>query len=236
MFKDLRNPKTSQELNSLLKSLYGNQVSNKDLVDALLDSKKAIISMIEFKAQSMGYIIWFVDEEQIEDDDEKKYTLVVDEIVCALKHRSIELAREIIENIEEIAKKNSCSYIEVTLPSQSFWLVGILRKEGSYDSTSVRVSKELAKKTEFVQIYTKTINEFKPELIEVMVSKNDAFHLEIIEEPKDYKAILEQGFTPEIVSVLFDINIDDIESFVNKIKSITEWQEYNFSLVKLTDY
>lgn len=236
MFKDLRNPKTSQELNSLLKTLYGNQVSNKELVDALLDSKKSIISIIEFKAQSMGYIIWFVDEEQIEDDEEKKYTLVVDEIVCSLEHRSIELAREILENIEEIAKKNSCSYIEITLPSQSFWLVGIFRKEGSYDSTSVRVSKELAKKTEFVQIYTNIIKEFKPELIEVMVSKNDAFHLEIIEEPKDYKSILEQGFTPEIVSALFDINIDDIESFVNKIKGITDWQEYNFSLVKLTDY
>jgi hypothetical protein len=66
-----------------------------------------------------------------------------------------------------------------------------------------------------------------------MVSKNGSYQLEIIEEPTDYRKLLEQGYNPEIISMVFYIEDEAIEESMKSINSITEWQEYSISLVKM---
>ena len=64
------------------------------------------------------------------------------------------------------------------------------------------------KKTEFVQIFNTVSKGIKPEIIEVMVSKNEMYHLELIEEPLDYRKIIEEGYEPEIVKDRFGNEIE----------------------------
>ncbi|MCK4971761.1 MAG: hypothetical protein KAS52_00435, partial [Candidatus Heimdallarchaeota archaeon] len=94
-------------------------------------------------------------------------------------------------------------------------------------------TKELQKRTEFVSIYNNANEKIKPEFTEVLVSKNDSYQLEIIEEPTDYKKLLEQGFNPEIISMVFYIEDEAIEESMKLINNITDWQEYSISLVKM---
>ncbi|MFW9852367.1 MAG: hypothetical protein ACFFDS_05465, partial [Candidatus Thorarchaeota archaeon] len=197
-------------------------------------SRNAQINLICLNEDNIGYIIWLVETEKEEDEEIKKEikTLVIEEIVILSDYRNDDIVKQIISDIDILANQQTCPNIELTLPSQSFWLIPFFIQEGEYSSSVLRVSKELAKKTEFVQIYN-TINEgIKPEFIEVMVSKNDTYGIEIIEEPSDYRRIIEQGYNPEIISMLFYIEDENLEELLKSINAITDWQEFAFSLVK----
>ena len=236
MFQELKAPISSKELQSLLTELYGEQVTNELFVEATLESKSAKINLISFEEQICGYIIWLIEKEvEVDEDSGKKTTttiLAIDEIVIRATDQKKETAEEIIKGIEDIVKKNKCSIVEITLPSQSFWLIPAFTTDGGYRVAILRVSKELERKTEFVGIYNKVQEDPKPEIIELMISKDDAFQLEIIEEPTDYKKILEAGYNPEIVSMIFHVDENTGEELLNKVNDLAEWQEYAFSLLK----
>jgi len=230
--RELSNPQTSTELHDVLKELYGEDISPQDLIDATFLTKQAKINLIEQKNEKIGYLIWFLEKEKDEESEETIDSLIIDEIVIMKTHYNTDTANQLIQDIESIEDKNKVSNTEITLPSQSFWLIPSFIDEGGYTSSMLRVSKELAKKTEFIQIYNTIEKGIKPELIELMVSKNDTYQLEIIEEPKDYRGVIENGFTPEIVSMLFYVEDVDMEKTLERINSITDWQEYTFSLIK----
>jgi len=232
ILQDLSNPEASNELRELLEELYGEDISLEELIDSTFITRQAKIKLIVKDNRKIGYLIWFLESEKEEEMAETIETLIVDEIVILKDYHNKEIATELIGDIDRIANKNKVSNIEITLPSQSFWLIPSFIDEGGYSSSMLRVSKELAKKTEFIQIYNIIEKSIKPELIELMVSKGDTFQLEIIEEPKDYRGVIEGGFTPEIVSMLFYIEDVDMEKTLERINSITEWQEYTFSLIK----
>ncbi|MCG3227156.1 MAG: hypothetical protein H7645_09565 [Candidatus Heimdallarchaeota archaeon] len=230
--QELSNPQTSKELQDVLKELYGEDISPQDLIDTAFLTKQAKINLIEQKSEKIGYLIWFLEKEKDEESEKTINSLIIDEIVIMKTHHNIDTASQLIQDVESIEKKNKVSNMEITLPSQSFWLIPNFIDQGGYSSSMLRVSKELAKKTEFIQIYNTIEKGIKPELIELMVSKNDTYQLEIIEEPKDYRSVLENGFTPEIVSMLFCVEDVDMEKTLERINSITDWQEYTFSLIK----
>lgn len=232
MLKELPNPQTSVELKQIVSNLYGDQVSIEELIDSTVAAKKASISIIMEKVNIIGYLIWMLEVEVEEETNEKIQTLVIDEIVMLPEYRKLEIAKELIADIDKLSKDNECSMIEMTLPSQSFWIIPIFIQEGEYVTSALRVTKELLKRTEFVSIYTKANEKIMPEFTEVMVSKGDQYQLEIIEEPSDYKKLLEQGFNPEIISMVFYIEDEEIEESMKQINGIAEWQEYSISLVK----
>ncbi len=231
MLKKLPKPETSTELEQVVAKLYGEQVSTLELIDSA--AKKASISLFLEKEDIIGYLIWMLEIEVEEESKEKVKTLVIDEIVILPDFHKPETAKELIGDIDTLSKNNECSMIEMTLPSQSFWIIPIFIQEGKYVTSALRVTKELQKRTEFVSIYNNANEKIKPEFTEVIVSKNDAYQLEIIEEPTDYKILLEQGFNPEIISMVFYIEDEAIEESMKLINSIAEWQEYSISLVKM---
>ncbi|MBY8999800.1 MAG: hypothetical protein KGD64_02700 [Candidatus Heimdallarchaeota archaeon] len=233
MLKNITKPESSKELKHVISTLYGDQVSSQELIDSTVAAKKASISLIEENNESGGYLIWLVETEVEEETKEKIKTLVIDEIVLLPDFQTVETAKTLIESMDDLAKKEECTMIEMTLPSQSFWIIPIFIQDGEYATSALRVTKELQKRTEFVTIYNSSNESIKPEFVEVMVSKNDAYQLEIIEEPMDYRKLLEQGFNPEIISMVFYIEEDSIEESMKKINSIAEWQEYSISLVKM---
>ncbi|NPD88455.1 MAG: hypothetical protein HGN29_07010 [Asgard group archaeon] len=230
--EELSNPEASTDLKNVLKEIYGKDISPQDLIDSTFLTKKAKINLIKQDSEKIGYLIWFLEKEQDEESEKTIDSLIVDEIVIMKTHQNITTANQLIQDIESIKDKNKVSNIEITLPSQSFWLIPSFIDEGGYSSSMLRVSKELAKKTEFIQIYNTIEKGIKPELIELMVSKNDTYQLEIIEEPKDYRGVIENGFTPEIVSMIFYVEDVDMKKTFERINSITDWQEYTFSLIK----
>ena len=63
----------------------------------------------------------------------------------------------------------------------------------------------------------------------------DAFQIEIIESPKDYRSIIENGYNPEIVSMVFYIEEEKMEETIQEINNLCEWQEFAFSMVKILD-
>jgi len=237
MFTEVKNPKTSQELEKLVKELYGNKITTEMFVDATLEDKNAKISLIKSGEKFTGYLIW-LKEREVEEEEEasgKKTEInifAIDEIVLLPEERTEERAKELVHDLDEEIKKNDCSIAEVTIPSQSFWLIPVLVNEGLFNVAILRVSKELEKRTEFVQIFSKIQEGIKPEIIELMISKEGAYQLEIIEEPTDYKKILESGYSPEIVSMIFNVEKNKEEELLDNVNQITEWQEYSFSLVK----
>ena len=230
--RELSNPQTSTELLNMLKELYGEDILPQDLIDEAFLTKKAKINLVVQNNKDVGYLIWFIEEEKDEDSEATIISLIIDEIVILEAHQNMDTAHQLIEDIESIKESKKINNIEITLPSQSFWLIPIFIDTGGYSSSMLRVSKELAKKTEFIQIYNAIEKGIKPELIELMISKGDTYQLEIIEEPKDYRSIIENGFTPEIVSMLFYIEDVDMKEILKQIQEITDWQEYIFSLVK----
>lgn len=236
MFQELKTPTSSQELQTLLNELYGNQVTNEMFVDATLENKESKLSLINYKNHICGYIIWLIEKEVEEDEDTGKKTttviLSIDEIVIRNEDQNNEIAEGIIKELEDLVVKNKCSSVEITIPSQSFWLIPLFTDVGGYNVAILRVSKELERKTEFVGIYNKVQEDPKPEIIELMVSNNDVFQLEIIEEPTDYKKIIENGYNPEIVSMIFNVEENLSEELLKKVNEIAEWQEYAFSLIK----
>ncbi len=236
MFQELKSPTGSQELQTLLNELYGNQVTNEMFVEATLENKESKLSLINYGNHICGYIIWLIEKEVEEDEDTGKKTttviLSIDEIVIRSEDQNNQIAEGIINEVEDLVAKNNCSSVEITLPSQSFWLIPLFTDEGGYNVAILRVSKELERKTEFVGIYNKVQEDPKPEIIELMVSSNDVFQLEIIEEPTDYKKIIENGYNPEIVSMIFNVEENLSEELLKKVNEIAEWQEYTFSLIK----
>jgi hypothetical protein len=236
MFQELKTPISSKELQILLNELYGDQVNTEMFIEATLGNKDAKLSLISFEEQICGYIIWLIEKEVEEDEDSGKKTtttiLAIDEVVTRVCNQKQDTAEEVIKGIEEIAKKNKCSMVEITLPSQSFWLIPVLTTIGGYRVAILRVSKELERKTEFVGIFNKVQEDLKPEIIELMISKGDEFQLEIIEEPTDYKKIIENGYNPEIASMIFNVEENMGEELLKKVNEIAEWQEYSFSLIK----
>jgi len=233
MLKKLSKPEVSTELEQVVAKLYGEQVSIQELIDSTTASKKASISLFLEKEEIIGYLIWMLEIEVEEETKEKVKTLVIDEIVILPDLRKLETAKELIVDIDNLSRNEECTMIEMILPSQSFWIIPIFIQEGEYVTSALKVTKELLKRTEFVSIYNNANEKIKPEFTEVMVSKNDLYQLEIIEEPTDYKKLLEQGFNPEIISMVFYIEDEDIEESMKLINSITEWQEYSISLVKI---
>ena len=231
MLKKLPKPETSTELEQVVAKLYGKQVSILELIDSA--ARKASISLFLEKEDIIGYLIWMLEIEVEEESKEKVKTLVIDEIVILPDFHKLETANELIGDIDTLSKNNECSMIEMTLPSQSFWIIPIFIQEGKYVTSALRVTKELQKRTEFVSIYNNANEKIKPEFTEVLVSKNDSYQLEIIEEPTDYKKLLEQGFNPEIISMVFYIEDEAIEESMKLINNITDWQEYSISLVKM---
>ncbi len=234
MFEKVDEKNNYEELRVVLENLYGEEISTKEFVDSAIVSRNAQINLICLNEKNIGYIIWLVEIEKEEEEEIKRdiKTLVIEEIVILLDYRDNDTIKQLLLDIDNLATHQTCPNIELTLPSQSFWLIPFFVQEGGYSSSVLRVSKELAKKTEFVQIYN-TINEgIKPELIEVMVSKNDTYGIEIIEEPSDYRRIIEQGYNPEIISMLFYIEDENLEELLKDINAITDWQEFAFSLVK----
>lgn len=234
MFEKVDEQNNYEELKIVLETLYGKEISTDEFIDSAIVSRNAQINLIRLDKNNIGYIIWLVEIEKEEEEEIKRdiKTLVIEEIVIILDYRDDNTIKQLLLDIDDLATKQKCSNIELTLPSQSFWLIPLFVQEGGYSSSVLRVSKELAKKTEFVQIYN-TINEgIKPELIEVMVSKNDTYGIEIIEEPSDYKRIIEQGYNPEIISMLFYIEDENLEVLLKEINAITDWQEFAFSLIK----
>ncbi|MHA1199169.1 MAG: hypothetical protein ACTSQF_07450 [Candidatus Heimdallarchaeaceae archaeon] len=236
MFQELKDPSSSTELQTLLSEIYGDQVTSEMFIDATLDNKDAKISLILLEEQICGYIIWLLEKEVEADEDTGKKTtttiLAIDEIVIRTSDHKKEMAEEIIKGIEGLVKKHKCSIVEIALPSQTFWLILALTSDGGFRVAILRVSKELERKTEFVGIYNKVQEEPKPEIIELMISKEDVFQLELIEEPTDYKKIIESGYNPEIVSMIFNVDENTGEELLNKVNEIAEWQEYSFSLIK----
>ena len=233
MLKELSKPETSTELEQIVAKLYGEQVSIKELIDSTSASKKISISLCLEKEVVIGYLIWMLEVEVEEESKKKIKTLVIDEIVILPDFHKLETAKELIVGIDDLSKNKECTMIEMTLPSQSFWIIPVFIQEGDYVTSALRVTKELQKRTEFVSIYTKASEKTKPEFTEVMVSKNDSYQLEIIEEPTDYKKLLEQGLNPEIISMVFYIEDEAIEESMKSINDVAEWQEYSISLVKV---
>lgn len=233
MLKELSKPETSTELEQIVAKLYGEQVSIKELIDSTSASKKVSISLCLEKEVVIGYLIWMLEVEVEEESKKKIKTLVIDEIVILPDFHKLETAKELIVGIDDLSKNKECTMIEMTLPSQSFWIIPVFIQEGDYVTSALRVTKELQKRTEFVSIYTKANEKTKPEFTEVMVSKNGSYQLEIIEEPTDYKKLLEQGLNPEIISMVFYIEDEAIEESMKSINEIAEWQEYSISLVKV---
>ncbi len=239
MFTEVKNPKTSQELEKLVKSLYGNEITTEMFVDSTLEDKNAKISLIKSGEKFTGYLIW-LKEKEVEEEDEEEVSgkkteiniFAIDEIVLLPEEQTEERAKELVQDLDEEIKKNDCSIAELTIPSQSFWLIPVLVNEGLFNVAILRVSKELEKRTEFVKIYNKIQEGIKPDIIELMISKEGAYKLEIIEEPTDYKKILESGYSPEIVSMIFSVEKNKEEELLEKVNQIAEWQEYSFSLVK----
>ena len=234
MLKHLTKIESSEELKLLLENLYGEHLSIEELIESMITAKKAKLSLIEHQDEICGYLIWLTETEKEEEEKEVTIikTMVVDEIVFMQKHQDVEVAKNFINELENLAKEKECKSIEVTLPSQSFWLIPIFIQEGGFASSVLRVSKELMKKTEFVQIFNTVSKGLKPEIIEVMVSKNETYHLEIIEEPLDYRKIIEEGYNPEIVSMIFYVEDEKMEEKLKQINDIANWQEYSFSLIK----
>ena len=216
----------------------GNEISIEMFVEATLEDKNAKISLIKTEDKHIGYFIWLKEKEIEEEDEEEggKKTEInifaIDEIVIIPEEQSEEKAKKVVQELNEEIKKNECSIAEITIPSQSFWLIPVLVEVGSYNPAILRVSKELEKRTEFVQIFNKVQDGLRPELIELMVSKEGVYQLELIEEPTDYKRILESGYNPEIVSMIFNVEENKEEELLDEVNQITEWQEYSFSLVK----
>ena len=233
MLKDITKPESSEELKQVISTLYGSQVSAQELIDSTIASKKASISLIEEDKKSSGYLIWLIETEVEEETKEKIKTLVIDEIVLLPEFQNVEIAKTLVESMDDLAKKKECSMIEMTLPSQTFWIIPIFIQDGEYITSALRVTKELQKRTEFVGIYNTSNETIKPEFVEIMVSKGEDYQLEIIEEPTDYRKLLEQGYNPEIISMVFYIEDEEIEESMKKINSIAEWQEYSISLVKM---
>ncbi|MCK5140596.1 MAG: hypothetical protein KAQ70_00230 [Candidatus Heimdallarchaeota archaeon] len=225
-------PEASTELEQVVTKLYGEQVSVLELIDSTSATKKASISLFLEKEEVIGYLIWLLEIEVEEETKEKIKTLVIDEIVILPDFHKLETAKELVGDIDTLSKSKECSMIEMTLPSQSFWIIPIFIQEGKYVTSALRVTKELQKRTEFVSIYNNANEKIKPEFTEVLVSKNDSYQLEIIGEPIDYKKLLEQGFNPEIISMVFYIEDEAIEESMKSINGIAEWQEYSISLVK----
>ena len=236
MLQELKSPLDSAELQVLLRELYGNQVTAEMFVEATLDNKEAKLSLISLGGKISGYIIWLVEKEvEEEEEGSKKITtviLAIDEIVVLASEQKEENAKEIIQGIDDLVKSNKGSVVEITLPSQSFWLIPALTAIGKYKVAILRVSKELERKTEFVGIYNKVQESPKPDIVELMISKGDTFQLEIIEEPTDYKKIIESGFNPEIVSMIFNVEESEEEELLKSVNEIAEWQEFSFSLIK----
>ena len=239
MFTEVKNPKTSKELKKLVELLYGNEITIEMFVDSTLENKNAKISLIKSGEKFTGYFIW-LKEREIEEEDEEEASgkkteiniYAIDEIVLLPEEQTEERAKELVQDLDEEIKKNDCTIAELTIPSQSFWLSPVLVNEGLFNVAILRVSKELEKRTEFVQIFNKIQEGIKPEIIELMVSKEGAYQLEIIEEPTDYKKILESGHSPEIVSMIFNVEKNKEEELLENVNQIAEWQEYSFSLVK----
>ncbi|MCG3215731.1 MAG: GNAT family N-acetyltransferase [Candidatus Heimdallarchaeota archaeon] len=234
MLNHIRDIEKSEELKQILQNFYGEHISIQEFIESMIVSKNAKISLIQHKEKNIGYIVWLIEKEKEEGEEGGKIikAFVIDDMVFLPKYQKMENAKELISELDKHAKEQGCTLIEITLPSPSFWLIPIFIQEGDYSSSVLRVSKELQKKTEFVQIYNVVIKGLKPELTEVMVSRNEEYHLEIIEEPMDYRRIIEEGYNPEIVSMIFYVEDEKMEEKLNQINEIAEWQEYSFSLVK----
>jgi hypothetical protein len=238
MFIELKNPKSSKELENLIQKLYGSEISTDMFVEATLEDKNARISLIKAGEDNIGYLIWLKEKEVEEEDEEEggKKTEInifaIDEIVLLPTEQNEERAKEVVQNLDKEIKKNDCSIAEVTVPSQSFWLIPVLVGVGLFNVAILRVSKELEKKTEFVQIFNKIQEGIKPDIIELMISKDGSYQLELIEEPTDYKRILESGYSPEIVSMIFNVEENKEKELLEEVNQITSWQEFSFSLVK----
>ncbi len=238
MFTELKNPNSSEELGNLLKKLYGSEISTEMFVEATLEDKNARISLIKAEEEDIGYLIWLKEKEIEEADEEEggKKTetniFAIDEIVLLPSEQNEERAKEVVQNLDDEIMRNNCSIAEVTIPSQSFWLIPVLVNVGLFNVAILRVSKELEKKTEFVGIFNKIQEGIKPEIIELMISKEGTYQLELIEEPTDYKKILESGYSPEIVSMIFNVEENKEKELLEEVNQITDWQEYAFSLVK----
>ena len=235
MLETLKNIQSSKDLEVIIKELYGQLVSIHEFVDSITASRNINISIIKREGQKIGYIAWSIEKEKNADLDEEKeiFSLIVDEIVTLRDFRNSDISKMIIEDINALAKEKKCLSIEITLPSQTFWSIEDFVVYGKYVLSTFRVSKELKKKTEFVAIYNKIQVSVQPEIVEVMITKNDTFQLEVIESPKDYRRIIEEGYNPEIVSLLFYIEENqNLDELVQEINSITDWQEYSLSLLK----
>ena len=233
MFKAVKNPVDSSELKEIISILYGEQVSIQELIESTLTSKNATLSIINQNNTNLGYVVWLIETEIDDETSEKTMTLIIDEIVVLPDFHNAETALELILDTDTLAKAKDCSMIEITLPSHSFWLIPVFIEEGKYITSALRVTKELEKRTEFVQIFNKSNESIKPEFIEVMASKAGDYQLAIIEEPKDYRKLLEEGSNPEIISMIFYLEVESVEESMKKINSIAEWQEYSISLVKM---
>ncbi len=231
MLIDLKKPLESEELKELLISLYGSEVSVKDFVETSLASKDENLSLIQIDEKIIGYCVWEVEIDKDEDDGEEKRILVIDELVIKQSDNSKNDSNAITKELEKKAKLLKCSLIDLSLPSQSFHLVPFLAEQKTFELSALRVTKELTKKTEFIQIYNKIGEDLSPQLIEVMVSKDDAYHLELIDEPSDYKSILEKGYNPEIISMIFEVEENNINEVIEKVKTIAEWEEYTLSFI-----
>lgn len=229
MFRDLDNPESSPQLKQLLYTLYGNEISIDEFVDSILGDTQEHISLLEVEGEPLGYCIWLIDIETDEDNEESRI-FVVDDLVLKSFEQVKQASKNIPSLIKEKALQTNCSLIDLSLPSQSFWLIPVFAEQG-FETTVLRVSKELVKKTEFVSIYTNITQSLSPQLIEVMVSKDDKFHLELIEEPKDYRRLLNENYTPEVVSIIFDLDNYELLDLTEKVKEIAEWQEYAVSLI-----
>ncbi|MHA1303897.1 MAG: hypothetical protein ACTSQE_05185 [Candidatus Heimdallarchaeaceae archaeon] len=232
ILEDVLKPLLSQELEELIKTIYDEEITPKEFVDSIATSREETISLIKQKENVYGYFLW-AKEEEVDEEENKilQSVLSIEDLVFIPTFAELEEKAEIVSLIESKARDLKCDLIELSIPSQSFSFISLFLESGKYELSSLRVSKELERKTEFVKIFTDVKNEFSPQLIELLVSKNETYQLELIEEPTDYKKILEGGFKPEIVSLIFDLEDVNTDELFEKINDIAEWQEFSITLL-----
>ncbi|UJG40479.1 MAG: hypothetical protein K9W45_11660 [Candidatus Heimdallarchaeum aukensis] len=230
--EDVSKPLSSTELAELIHVLYSKEISVKEFVDSIKTSRDETISLIKHEDVVHGYFLWAKDEEIDEEENKVLQSIfTIEDLVFLPSFENLEVKGELVSIIEEKARSKGCNLIEISIPSQSFNIISIFLESNKYELTSLRVSKELERKTEFVKIYTGIEKYIKPQLVELLVSKEGIYQLELIEEPSDYKNILERGFNPEIVSLIFDLEEKNTDELFEKINEITEWQEFSITLV-----
>ena len=112
MFTELKNPNSSEELENLIKKLYGSEISTEMFVEATLEDKNARISLIKAEEEDIGYLIWLKEKEIEEADEEEggKKTetniFAIDEIVLLPSEQNEERAKEVVQNLDEEIMKN----------------------------------------------------------------------------------------------------------------------------------